>query len=355
MRWTDNAKFVLFGKRGDNDNFTHTQAALGDFEMGDLDFPTKGVNENIRNSNPHYNGSNRNKILKTLADLRLDIFSIRQIAYHLKADPVQIQDILNELVVDGILERVPKRRGVYAFSDSMKRNTFSPPNRQNYQQPPNDMNLEALKQMIEEQLFVLNKKIDFWASRIQSSNDIERKQKAPNAIISEFKGKIIEVVNTLKVIEMPGSDRDLGDLILQYKDARREGLIAKEREIGYEVVDRLDAMVSVYLHLTRTFNEFNKYMIDLYKEGVIKDFDNDGGEEFGTETTSAQHPPAESQQKLPPQQKLPSTQRPPPRPPPEQQRIPEVEPVNDAESEDISQFDEGEGAEFVDEGLDDNA
>lgn len=258
MGWTDTAKYVLFGNKS---NFKHTEQAIGDLGLGDLDYPTHGINKGIRNSHPHYNGSNRTKVLKVLADKRLDVFTVRQLAGLMRADATQIRDVLNELVAEQVLDKIQK--DTFRFSQEMKETDFQPNSMKPHHQ-------DDFRKMIEEQIFVLSKKIDYWASRIQTSNELQNKKNEPDTVISEFKGKILEIVNTLKVIEMPGSDRDLGEMIIRYKDARREGLIAREREMAYEVVDRLDGMVSVYLHLIRTYNEFNRYLIEMYQEGRIK-------------------------------------------------------------------------------------
>jgi Mor family transcriptional regulator len=130
--------------------------------------------------------------------------------------------------------------------------------------------VSELKQMIDGKMFVLSKKIDFYAKELENARKDEYKGKEPNKIIMQFKGQIDEIINTLKVIESPGTDRALGEVILQYKDSQRDMNYPKERELATQIITRLEDMVSVYLHLTSSLSDLNKYLIGLYNETIIK-------------------------------------------------------------------------------------
>ena len=101
-------------------------------------------------------------------------------------------------------------------------------------------------------------------TRMNENLNLMRRE--PREVIAEYRGRITKIVLALKSFEMPETDKDLSVMIAEYREAIDKGDSYTEKTIGRNIIDRMEAMISLYLHLTAEFGSYATYLVKELEE-----------------------------------------------------------------------------------------
>jgi hypothetical protein len=106
-------------------------------------------------------------------------------------------------------------------------------------------------------------------TRMNETMNLRRRE--PREVISEYRGRITKIVFALKSFEMPETDKDLSAMIAEYREAVDKGDVYTEKTLGRNIVDRMESMISLYLHLVAEFGSYATYLLkELEEEKAAK-------------------------------------------------------------------------------------